>query len=385
MWRHGKTNLECPVDMLGGAYATPPDLFFVRSHGPVPRLDAAGHTVRVEGFVEKPTTFSLEDLRRQFPVRKIWSALVCSGSRRKELNLIKHGGGHIDWHSAVGNAEWEGVYLRDVLLACGVEQDFAVAKHVEFEGADTHESGYRTSVPFSTAFNPAGEVLLAWGMNGVPLPPDHGYPLRVLVPGVTGARSCKWLRRICIQAQETDHHMHKNYYKVLPPHIHSLKGHTEEILAAPPLYDVSVNSVVFEPRTGTPAVAGPLKVRGYAYCGGGRPVERVEVSLDGGASWGQAKIAEQRRTEAGNMYAWVWWEIMVDFDPGSHKELVVRAWDGHWNTQPERQNWNYNGMMNNCQFKLKVESVQSGTEAGASRLEWQHPTTWMAKPTPARL
>jgi len=383
MWKHGKTNWECPVDLLGVSYATPPDLFFVRSHGPVPSLDAVTHSVSIEGFVSKPMNFSVQDLKDKFPVRRVWSALVCSGSRRKELNLIKHGGGHIDWHSAVGNAEWEGVYLRDVLLDCGVEQDYAVAKHVEFEGADAHSSGYRTSVPFSTTFNPAGEVLLAWAMNGVPLPPDHGFPLRVLVPGVTGARSCKWLRRICVQGQETDHHMHKNYYKVLPPHIMTPKGNLEEILAAPPLYDVSVNAIAFEPRTGTPARAGPLLVRGYAYCGGGRPVERVEVSLDGGSTWAQSTFAEQHRTEAGNMYAWVWWETVVDFDPEQHKEIVVRAWDAHCNTQPERPLWNYNGMMNNCQFRLKVDSVQK--EDGSFSLEWQHPTTWMEKATSARL
>jgi len=163
----------------------------------------------------------------------------------------------------------------------------------------THGSGYKTSVPFSTAFDPAGEVLIAWAMNGEPLPPEHGFPLRVLIPGVTGARSCKWLRRITVQSEETDHHMHKNYYKVLPPHILAPAGHKEEILATPPLYDININSVVFEPRTGTPATAGPLKLRGYAYCGGGRPVERVEVSLDGGVNWTQSTFLEQRRTPGG--------------------------------------------------------------------------------------
>uniref|UniRef100_A0A7S1FGN9 Sulfite oxidase n=1 Tax=Noctiluca scintillans TaxID=2966 RepID=A0A7S1FGN9_NOCSC len=376
-WRHGKTNAECPVDLLGNSYATPADLMFIRSHGPVPRLDSS-HTIQINGLVEKPATFTVGDLKTRFPTRKVWSALVCSGSRRKELNIIKHGGGHIDWHSAVGNGEWEGVYLRDVLLSLGVSQDFAVAKHVEFEGADTHSSGYRTSVPFATAFDPAGEVLLAWGLNGEALPPDHGFPLRVLIPGVTGARSCKWLTRITVQSEDTDHHMHKNYYKVLPPHIMSPKGHMEEILAVPPLYDININSVVFDPPTGTPAVAGPLKVRGYAYCGGGRPVERVEVSLDG-TTWVQSTFTEQRRTAAGKMFAWVWWETTVDFDPAQHRELVVRAWDSHINTQPERPIWNYNGMMNNCQFRLKVGPSDKGA------LEWQHPTTWMEKPATAKL
>eukprot|EP00450_Noctiluca_scintillans_P040058 CAMPEP_0194478386 /NCGR_PEP_ID=MMETSP0253-20130528/1842_1 /TAXON_ID=2966 /ORGANISM="Noctiluca scintillans" /LENGTH=386 /DNA_ID=CAMNT_0039317467 /DNA_START=10 /DNA_END=1167 /DNA_ORIENTATION=- len=368
-WRHGKTNAECPVNLLGDSYVTPADLFFIRSHGPVPRLDLS-HTITVNGHVERPGTFELSELQARFPARKVWAALVCSGSRRKELNLIKHGGGHIDWHSAVGNAEWEGVYLRDVLLACGVSQDYSLAKHVEFEGADTHGSGYKTSVPFATAFDPAGEVLIAWAMNGEPLPPDHGFPLRVLIPGVTGARSCKWLRRITVQSEETDHQMHKNYYKVLPPHILAPAGYKEEILATAPLYDININSVVFEPRTGTPATAGPLKLRGYAYCGGGRPVERVEVSLDGGETWTQSTFREQRRTPAGKMFAWVWWEQTVDFNPARHSEIVVRAWDSHINTQPENPQWNYNGMMNNTQFRLKVGRSDEGV------VEFQHPTTW---------
>jgi nitrate reductase (NAD(P)H) len=267
-----------------------------------------------------------------------------------------------------------------VLLACGVSQDYAVSKHIEFEGADTHESGYRTSIPFATAFDPAGEVLLAWAMNGEPLPPDHGFPLRVLVPGVTGARSCKWLRRVSVQSEQTNHHMHNNYYKVFPPHIQTPKGNMEEILATPPLYDININSVVFDPPTGTPAVKGPLLVRGYAYCGGGRPVERVEVSLDGGITWTQSRFTHQHRTDAGRMFAWVWWEAMVDVDTAKHRELVVRAVDAHVNSQPERPIWNYTGMMNNCQFRLKLMTNESG-----SGLEWQHPTTWMAKPDLAKL
>mmetsp|Transcript_14498 Transcript_14498/g.25496 ORF Transcript_14498/g.25496 Transcript_14498/m.25496 type:complete len:399 (-) Transcript_14498:66-1262(-) len=379
-WRHGKTNAECPVELLGNAYATPPDLFFIRSHGPVPRLDLDSHRLSIEGFVETKKSFSVAELKSGFPVRKVWSALVCSGSRRKELNLIKHGGGHIDWHSAVGNAEWEGVYLRDVLLACGVSQDYSVSKHVEFEGADTHAAGYSTSVPFAAAFDPAGEVLLAWAMNGETLPPDHGYPLRVIVPGVTGARSCKWLRRISVQSHETDHDMHKSYYKVFPPHILNPKEFKEEILATPPLYDISINSVVFDPPTKTPAVKGSLPVRGYAYCGGGRPVHRVELSLDGGMTWIQSKFSNKHLTSAGRMYAWVWWEAVIDFDPAHHRELVVRAWDAHVNTQPERPLWNYTGMMNNCQFRLKVAPNKIGRG-----LEWQHPTTWMAEPAAAKL
>merc|ERR1712167_84649 len=180
MWRHGKWNAETPVEMLGDHYLTPNDMFFIRSHGAVPRLSAETHTLTIdspEGLLRTPQVIDLNDLKTRFAHRTITSALVCSGSRRLELNIIKHGGGHIDWHNAVGNAEWEGVLPRDVLIDCGVQDDRFF--HVEFEGADTHDAGYRTSIPMNKVMDPAGEVLLAWSINGETLPPDHGYPLRV--------------------------------------------------------------------------------------------------------------------------------------------------------------------------------------------------------------
>ena len=129
MWRHGKWNAECPVLLLGNEYATPQNRFFIRSHGPVPRdLDAKTHRVEICGLVDKPSSFTITEMKAKFPVCELWSALVrplnlhartsarvddclqvCSGSRRNELNLIKHGGGHIDWHSSVANAKWTGV------------------------------------------------------------------------------------------------------------------------------------------------------------------------------------------------------------------------------------------------------------------------------------
>ncbi len=231
VWRHGKWNQETPYNLLEEAgFVTPNELYFIRSHGPVPvkpegaqsgprgtptvtdaqcaALDKrmqTEHTLEIGGeFATKPTTFTLADLKnpKKFKQVELWSCLVCSGQRRLELNLIKKGAGHIDWHNAVGNAKWKGVYLRDVLLACGVDERGG-AQHVEFYGKDD----YQTSIPFAKCMDLSGDTLLAYEMNGEALPFDHGYPLRVVVPGWSSKCSAKWLWKVTVQKQETEARM----------------------------------------------------------------------------------------------------------------------------------------------------------------------------------
>jgi nitrate reductase (NAD(P)H) len=165
--------------------------------------------------------------------------------------------------------------------------------------------------------------------------------------------------------------MHHKYYKVFPPHILSAADNMREYADTPPLQEININSIMFEPVNSQVAKSGPLHLRGYAYSGGGRPVTRVEVSLDGTATWLQCKLQEQRMTDGGRQYAWTFWELDVDFDPATCKELVLRAWDAHCNTQPATHQWNYNGMMNNAYFRVKVMPAKAGGH------EFVHPSTWM--------
>ena len=160
-------------------------------------------------------------------------------------------------------------------------------------------------------------------MNGEPLPPVHGAPLRVVVPGYIGARSVKWLERIEVRSRPWEGYFQHVAYRLLP------EDGTPGPGAGMPLGLVALNADVLSPADGETVAAGPVEVRGYAFAGGERHVARVDVSLDGGASWSQAELLEDL-----GPWAWRHWRITVDLAPGEH-EIVVRAWDSSAATQPE--------------------------------------------------
>lgn len=371
-WRHGKFNQETPIDLLEDhGYVTPNDLFFIRSHHPVPikpdpKIDEK-HKLEICGpFIRKPTTFTLADLKSKFQNRELWSCLVCSGHRRLELNLIQKGAGHIDWHNASGNTKWTGVFLRDVLAACDVDVDGA--RHCEFFGEDD----YQTSIPFAKCIDVSGDTLLAWSMNGEELPFDHGYPLRVVVPGWSSKCSSKWTYKISVQEEETEARMYHRYYKWFPKAIKNASTQLDEVLATPPVTELNTNAVAFHPRNDQKAERGPLKMNGYCFTGGGRPVARIEVSMDGGENWLLCTKTREELTPQGRCYAWVLWELSIpDFDPARHKELVLRAFDISAQGMSPHHEWNLTGMLNNAYFRIKIKQISPGNYV------FQHPTTWM--------
>lgn len=364
-WRHGKWNQETPInDLDAHGFVTPNDLFFIRSHGPVPRMPSSVEDFVVEfrGNLGNPVDLTLKQIQEHYVVRQVWSCLVCSGQRRYELNLIKKGVGHIDWHNAVGNALWTGVSLRDILVDLDVDQNPEKTQHVEFVGVDN----YATSTPFHKCLDPNGDVLLCWMMNNEPLPPDHGYPLRVLIPGYSSKCSCKWVKRINVQLEETAYLMHHRYYKWFPPHIVDSSTQLQEMLEVPAVTELNTNCVIFQPRNNAPVREGPLRVTGYAFTGGGRPLARVEISVDGGQSWSPAQVARQELTPGKRLYSWVLWEANVVISRQVHTEVIARAWDCAANGMNQEPVWNLTGMMNNCWFRVKQKNYR-----------WVHPTTWM--------
>lgn len=370
VWRHGKWNAETPITLLEtNGYVTPNTLFFIRAHTAVPIKPDANidqkHTLEICGpYVKKPTTFTLAELKSKFKKSELWSCLVCSGQRRLELNIIKKGSGHIDWHNAAGNAKWGGVYLWQVLKMCGVDEE--KARHCEFFGAD----GYQTSIPFAKCIDRCADTLLAYEMNDEVLHPDHGYPLRIVAPGWSAKCSSKWITKISVQEHETEAVMYHRYYKWFPKYIQSATQ-VEDMLATPPVTELNTNAVAFQPRNNTIAKKAPLKMSGYCYTGGGRPCNRVEISCDNGKTWRSAKKTREQLTPYGKSYAWVLWELVLeDFDPAVVKELILRAWDCSASGMTEQHEWNLTGMMNNAYFRIKVVNF-------GSRYVFHHPTTWM--------
>jgi sulfite oxidase len=339
-------NAETGLAALAEGPVTATDAFYVRGHGAVPQIDPVAWRLHVHGAVERELDLSLETLREALPEREVTATLQCAGNRRAGLIAIRDIPGEAPWGpGATGTATWTGVALADVLALAGPH-----GGHVGFEGADLSPEAkpaqqFGGSIPLEKACRP--EVLLAWAMNGEPLPVVHGAPLRVVVPGYIGARSVKWLERIEVRSEPWHGYFQHVVYRLLPEDGTAGPG------AGMPLGLIALNSDVLSPADGETIAAGPVQVRGYAFAGGERHVTRVDVSLDAGASWSQALLLEDL-----GPWAWRHWQITVELSPGDH-EILVRAWDSSAATQPEDEAalWNPKGYVNNARPRIRVRAA----------------------------
>lgn len=340
-------NAEPPRTALVGRAITPVDAFYSRNHGAVPTADPATWRLAVEGLVGTPASWSLAELRERFTEHTVTATLQCAGNRREGLVAVRDIPGEAPWGpTATATATWTGVRLADVLAAAGVSEE---ATHVEFLGADHCPEAdppqeFGGSVPLRKASMP--EVLLAWAMNGEPLPPIHGAPLRVVVPGYIGARSVKWVDRVRVIDGPSPNFFQASTYRLLPADVTPTGTPGEGV----ELGLVAVNSDVLSPDDGATVPAGPTTVRGYAFAGGDRTVARVDVSTDGGTTWTQAELEEQAST-----WSWRHWSAIVEV-PAGDVEVVARAWDSSAALQPERPEhvWNPKGYVNNSWARVRL-------------------------------
>lgn len=340
-------NAETRLHRLRARFTTPQSDFYVRSHGPVPTLDAGSHTITIRGRIETPLDLSMRTLRDDFPIRSVMAVMQCAGNRRAELNRVRPVMGDLWAGGAIGNAVWTGVPLSEILRAAGACTDADL--HVAFHACDTvgPDQCYGVSIPMTKALCP--DVLLAFAMNGEPLTPEHGFPLRVVVPGFAGARSPKWLAGITVQDHPSDNPIQQTDYKLLPPGMTSepvdwTKGLT--------INQMPLNAVICDPATGTRIKSGPTAVTGYATAGD-RSVERVDVSADGGENWQQATI--ERQPDA--PWSWTFWQTTLNL-PRGEQELVVRAWDSAGQTQPAAaaDTWNFKGYLCAAWHRVRVRA-----------------------------
>jgi sulfite oxidase len=346
LWSEEPLNAETPAELLHRSVITPNELFFVRSHGSIPEVDPAAYRLTVRGLVAEPLMLSLTELRQRFEHVTLDAALSCAGNRRSELAAIAPIPGQAPWGpGATGNASWGGIRLRDVLQAARLDTG---AAHVAMTGLDrcTEEGEvipFGGSIPLTKALGP--EVLLADEMNGKPLPPAHGFPLRVVVPGYIGARSIKWLSTITVQSQPSTNYFQARTYRLYPSRVRS-ETTPEHGFS---LGETPVNSVICQPGQGAVMAASRVLARGYAITGGTREIERVEVSPDRGETFITASLLG-----AGQAGAWRLWEAELELGPGPH-ELVVRAWDSAASTQPENAEgiWNLKGYINNSWHRVQ--------------------------------
>ncbi|TPX34001.1 hypothetical protein SmJEL517_g03240 [Synchytrium microbalum] len=368
-------NCEAPLPLLmKQGWLTPVAYHFVRNHGYCPKVDQVSHRLTIEGLVERPQSFTMTEImdmpHEEFPV-----LLVCAGNRRKEQNAVKQSIG-FNWGAAgLSNSIWKGVQLRELLTHVGV--NLKKAKYVCFEGVEDLPKGkYGTSISIDTAMDPRCDVLVAYQMNGKSLAPDHGFPIRMIIPGHIGGRMVKWLSRITVTSKESDLYYHYFDNRVLPTVVTSSEvadkeewWYKEEYI----INELNVNSCISSPSHDEvlqlPAKE-PYTMKGYSYTGGGRKVSRIEISLDQGGSWKLATILPypQQYIRRGKYWSWFHWEYVVeDASVLKCKELWVRAWDGQ-SPQPEKMTWNLMGMMNNCYFRIRVHHLANGS------IRFEHPT-----------
>jgi DMSO/TMAO reductase YedYZ molybdopterin-dependent catalytic subunit len=306
------------LGLVDGFYV-PNDLFFVRSNGAVPDIDAATWTLTIDGEVERAIELSLADLQAM-PQVELASFLECTGNGRSRFQPAAEG---TTWkNDAAGNAVWGGVPLPEVLARAGVK---ASGVEVVSQGGDL-ESMQR-GIPLHLAQEPT--TLIALRMNGVPLPVAHGFPARLIVPGWAGIASTKWLTRLTVSDA---------------PFVGPFQGDLYVVYDADgtpiqPVREMPVKSIIVSPdEHGT---VTPLSVAtGFAWSGYGG-IARVETSLDDGESWQPADIVE----EAGP-FSWVRWEQRLELDPGSH-EILARATDRRGLQQPWKSFWNQKGYFMN--------------------------------------
>ncbi len=344
-------NAEPPLDRLRGDYLTDVADFYIRSHGDMPDLDGGTHTLRVTGQVARPFDFTVDDLKARFEPRTVVAVLQCAGNRRADLQSVERTTGDPWAPGAIGNAEWTGVALADVLHAAGASGE---GLHVAFEGADTVDNEgadnapYGVSIPIRTAVS--RDVLLVWAMNDQPLSREHGAPLRVVVPGHAGVRSTKWLREIRVQDQPSDAFQQAHDYLLFPP---DMREATVDLSRGITINEMPLNSAICEPAPGATLARGSTMIRGYAMATD-RAITRIDVSINGGRHWRQATIEEHGDARWG----WTLWHTTLDIPAGEH-ELVVRAWDSAGQTQPAHPAdiWNFKGYLSAAWHRIRVTVV----------------------------
>lgn len=341
-------NAETPAEELK-SFVTPNETFYVRNHLWVPKIDGSRHKLILELPDGEEKEYSLKDLKEKFEPVTITATLQCSGNRRKHMTKEVRPTKGLQWSAGgISNAEWTGVRLRDLLVDAGFPVDDAPqeVRHAHFMGAEA----YGASIPIDKATDKRGDVLLAYEMNGKPLPPDHGYPFRVLVPGHVAARSVKWVTKIILSDEESTSQWQRRDYKCFGPNVGSANPNWD---SAPSIQEMPVQSAITSLRDISTTVKrdrhllrenehdeDSVIVEGYCYSGGGREIVRVDVSADGGRTWYQAELLPD---EAKGSRSWAWkrWRWLVPRrDAGS--SFVVKAVDEAYNTQPNDYESTYN-------------------------------------------
>ncbi|KAF2713171.1 nitrate reductase [Pleomassaria siparia CBS 279.74] len=387
-------NVEPPLTALfKEGFLTSPELFYVRNHGAVPHVqdeNVPNWEFSIEGMVANPIRITLKQLLSDYENVTCPITLVCAGNRRKEQNMIRKSKGFSWGPAGVSTALFTGVIMADVIRRA---MPLRKARYVCMEGADKLPNGYYgTSVKLNWVMDPNRGIMLAHKMNGEPLMPDHGKPLRAVIPGQIGGRSVKWLKKLILTAEPSDNWYHIYDNRVLPTMVDPDESSRNPAWWKDDryaIYDLSPNAATAQPAHDEQLVLADAPTmymtRGYAYSGGGRRITRVEVSMDQGKTWRLANIEyaedqyrkyEDKQLFGGRLdmdwretsFCWCFWNLEISVaELREAKDVVVRAMDESMNIMPKEMYWSVLGMMNNPWFRIAIHK-----ENGVLRFE--HPT-----------
>ena len=322
-------NAETPVKHLR-TWITDNEVFFKRNQGQFPEkpVKLSDWTLEIEGLVKQKRSLTFDNICGR-PKVELANTLECSGNGR---SLLKQKASGNPWTiGGVGNAIWGGIWLNELLQEAGLQKN---ARHIAFEGSDQPlgSAGIKfiRSIPLEKAMS---STLLAYEMNGQPLPLKHGYPLRAIALGWTGANCVKWLHKITVLEQPFEGFFMDRVYRVFQKGKDPKSGQVVE--------DITVKSIIVEPENDQQFTTGMVPIRGAAYAGEAG-IQKVEVSVDSGKSWIKATLIGLNEP-----YAWRHWEYLWEVKQKGNHTIMARATDTDGRQQPQNASWNVLGYGNN--------------------------------------
>jgi DMSO/TMAO reductase YedYZ molybdopterin-dependent catalytic subunit len=324
MIQRGSTTFETPAALVADDFLTPNDLFFIRSNGPVSiDIPADEWRLAVTGLVDEELELTLADLQGM-PTRTLTAFLECSGNSRSLFGKEPRQVDGTQWgNGAIGNAEWTGVSLAEVLAMAGIQEG---AVDVVSQGGDFPEM--QRGLPLNVATHP--DVMFVWDMNGEPLPAPNGGPVRLLVPTWSGIASTKWVVGIEVIDHPFAGHYNSESYVFI--------DEDESIVA--PVREVAPKSIIASPSPDATLEAGAQQISGFAWSGYAG-IATVEVSTDDGENWQEAEIVEEAGPTSWVRYVYEW------AAPAGDAVLAARAVDQRGLTQPLTDDWNAKGYLMN--------------------------------------
>jgi sulfite oxidase len=334
-------DFETPVALLD-SFITPVEHFYVRSHMPIPQIDAAAFTLKVGGEVNSPITLSLDEIKK-LPSVTITTTLECAGNGRGFFEPALAG---IQWEKgAVGTARFTGTRMSEVLKKAGARTS---GINVEMHAADRPPGtmpAFVRQVPMAKAMH--ADTIIAWDMNGQPIPLVHGAPLRAIIPGWEGAYSVKWVNELNVLAKDSDSFWVASGYRY--PNKRVAPGAAVDARDMEPLKGLAVKSLITTPANGAAMAAGKIAVGGFAWAGE-NDITKVDISTDNGVTWQPARLT-------GEQARFSWRRFEFDFTATKPQSYLIlsRATDSKGNVQPAVAQWNPSGYLWNQYDSVRVE------------------------------